>query len=56
MNATSKARKHRTPIKWKRILNGVVLWAILLIFFIPALWIILTSVRSRAAINAHPPI
>jgi multiple sugar transport system permease protein len=34
----------------------VLLWVILLIFFIPALWIILTSIRIRSEINAFPPV
>jgi multiple sugar transport system permease protein len=38
------------------VVNDVLLWAILLFFFIPALWIILTSFRVRSEINAHPPI
>jgi multiple sugar transport system permease protein len=40
----------------KNLLNDILLWVILFIFFIPALWIILTSVRIRTEINAHPPI
>ncbi len=40
----------------KEILNEILLWAILFIFFVPALWIILTSVRIRNEINAFPPV
>jgi multiple sugar transport system permease protein len=42
--------------RWKNTVNDVLLWAILLFFFIPALWIILTSVRIRSEINAYPPV
>jgi multiple sugar transport system permease protein len=42
--------------RWKNTLNDILLWVILLIFFIPALWIILTSIRLRAEVNAHPPV
>ena len=42
--------------RWKNTLNDILLWVILLIFFIPALWIILTSIRFRAEVNAHPPV
>jgi multiple sugar transport system permease protein len=37
-------------------LRNAALWAIILIWFLPALWIILTSVRDRIEIDAHPPI
>ncbi|MGD8793862.1 MAG: carbohydrate ABC transporter permease [Anaerolineae bacterium] len=49
-----KRRFHRD--RWKNRLNDVLLWLILFIFFIPALWIILTSIRIRSEINAHPPV
>jgi multiple sugar transport system permease protein len=42
--------------RWKNTFNDVLLWVILLIFFIPALWIILTSIRIRSEINAYPPV
>ena len=42
--------------KWKDRLNGILLWIILFIFFVPALWIILTSIRLRSEINAYPPV
>jgi multiple sugar transport system permease protein len=32
------------------------LWVVLFIFFVPALWIILTSIRIRSEINAYPPV
>ena len=37
-------------------LRNAALWAIVLIWFLPALWIILTSVRDRIEIDAHPPV
>jgi multiple sugar transport system permease protein len=42
--------------RWKNMVNDVLLWVILFIFFIPALWIILTSIRMRSEINAYPPV
>jgi multiple sugar transport system permease protein len=42
--------------RWKNRLNDLLLWAVLFFFFIPALWIILTSVRIRTEINAYPPV
>jgi multiple sugar transport system permease protein len=42
--------------RWKNRLNDILLWIILFFFFIPALWIILTSIRIRSEINAHPPV
>ena len=42
--------------RWKNALNDILLWVILFIFFIPALWIILTSIRLRSEVNAHPPV
>ena len=53
-NRTPKRRFRRD--RWKNILNDVVLWIVLFFFFIPALWIILTSVRIRSEINAYPPV
>jgi multiple sugar transport system permease protein len=37
-------------------LRNAALWTIVLIWFLPALWIILTSVRDRIEIDAHPPV
>ena len=50
-----KKRRYRRD-RWKNTFNDILLWVILLFFFIPALWIILTSVRVRSEINAHPPV
>jgi len=52
----SRSTRRRRPIRWKNVLNDTVLWAILIIFFVPVLWIVLTSVRIRAEVNAHPPV
>ncbi len=38
------------------IIRDIVLFIILLAFFLPALWIILTSMRPNAEINSRPPI
>jgi multiple sugar transport system permease protein len=49
--------KKRFQRDWlKHFLTDVLLWVILLIFFVPALWIILTSFRISSEINAFPPI
>src|SRR5574342_796929 len=59
MNTTSEIstlKKRFRRNRWKYIFSDVLLWVILLIFFIPALWIILTSMRIRSEINAFPPI
>lgn len=56
MNNGSPTRKHFRRLRRHRRLNDLLLWAILLFFFIPALWIILTSFRIRSEINAHPPV
>ena len=37
-------------------LRNAALWAIVLIWFLPAFWIILTSVRARIEIDALPPV
>jgi multiple sugar transport system permease protein len=42
--------------RWKNTVNDVMLWLILFVFFVPALWIILTSIRIRSEINAYPPV
>jgi multiple sugar transport system permease protein len=51
---TGKRRFRRD--RWKNALNDILLWIILFIFFIPALWIVLTSIRIRSEINAYPPV
>jgi multiple sugar transport system permease protein len=38
------------------IVRDIILFIILLGFFLPALWIILTSIRPNAEINSRPPI
>lgn len=53
---TNSLKKRFRRNRWKHILSDVLLWVILLIFFVPALWIILTSMRIRSEINAFPPI
>ncbi|RPH57514.1 MAG: carbohydrate ABC transporter permease [Chloroflexi bacterium] len=55
-NETNSLKKRFRRNRWKNVLSDVLLWIILLIFFVPALWIILTSMRIRSEINAFPPI
>jgi len=38
------------------VVRDIVLYLIILAFFVPALWIILTSVRPNIEINARPPV
>ena len=59
MNTTDESRSLKKRFRrnrWKHTFSDVLLWIILLIFFIPALWIILTSIRIRSEINAFPPV
>jgi multiple sugar transport system permease protein len=37
-------------------LRDILLWVIVLIFFLPALWIIITSIRPNVEINTRPPV
>jgi multiple sugar transport system permease protein len=56
MNRTSIHKRRFRRDRWKNILNDLLLWVVIFFFFIPALWIILTSVRIRTEINAYPPV
>jgi multiple sugar transport system permease protein len=56
MSSRNVGKRRFRRDRWKNRLNDILLWVILFIFFIPALWIILTSVRLRAEVNAHPPV
>ena len=47
-----KSRRRRTS----DVVRDIALYIILLIFFLPAVWIILTSMRPNAEINSRPPI
>jgi ABC-type glycerol-3-phosphate transport system permease component len=55
-NNRQPAKKRFRRDRLKHLLTDILLWVILLIFFVPALWIILTSFRIRNEINAFPPI
>jgi multiple sugar transport system permease protein len=46
-------RKH---IKGRYSLSNIILIIILLLFFLPSLWIVLTSIRPNIEINARPPV
>jgi len=48
-----KRKEYRKP---KYLLSNIILILILSIFFIPSVWIVLTSVRPNIEINARPPI
>jgi len=49
----TRAGRRRTPVDF---LRDAVLWIIILLFFLPALWIILTSIRPNVEINTRPPV
>jgi multiple sugar transport system permease protein len=56
MSADVSIRRRSRRIRRNDVLRDILLWIILLIFFIPALWIIQTSIRIRSEIDAHPPV
>jgi multiple sugar transport system permease protein len=56
MTTTSMHKRRFRRDRWKNTINDLLLWVVLLFFFIPALWIILTSIRIRTEINAYPPV
>lgn len=50
-------RRHaRRKLRVGDIARNILLAIILIIFFLPVFWVILTSVRHRVEINAHPPV
>jgi multiple sugar transport system permease protein len=51
----SQPRSRRRTRNSDRLRNAA-LWAIVLVWFLPAFWIILTSVRARIEIDALPPV
>jgi multiple sugar transport system permease protein len=56
MNRTDIHKRRFRRDRWKNTINDLLLWLVLFFFFIPALWIILTSIRIRNEINAYPPV
>jgi multiple sugar transport system permease protein len=56
MKKTNLHKRRFRRDRWKNVANDVLLWVVLFIFFVPALWIILTSIRIRSEINAYPPV
>lgn len=48
--------KRKKYVKSKYTLSNIILIIVLLIFFMPALWIVLTSIRPYIEINARPPV
>lgn len=47
----SARKKH-----WQQGLYNVIVYLIVLVFFLPVIWIILTSMRPEVEVNARPPI
>jgi multiple sugar transport system permease protein len=56
MAATNEFGKRSRRIRTGDRARDILLWLIVLIWFVPALWIILTSVRLRTEVDAHPPV
>jgi len=54
-HATSERRSHRRT-RPSDTLRNLALWAIVFIWFLPALWTISTSMRIRNEIDALPPV
>ena len=56
MAANSEFATRTRRVRTSDRLRDLLLWLIILIWFLPALWIILTSVRLRNEVDAHPPV
>jgi multiple sugar transport system permease protein len=56
MAANTEFGKRSRRIRASDRLRDVLLWVIVLIWFLPALWIILTSIRARTEVDALPPV
>jgi len=56
MTALSSERRGGRRATTTDRLRNALLWAIVVVWFLPAFWIILTSVRNRTEIDSHPPI
>lgn len=52
----TKAPSHRRRVRRGAALSNTALWVIVFLWFLPALWIILTSIRIRKEIDAYPPV
>ncbi len=53
---TTPLKKRHRRDRWTNLASDVALWVIMLIFFLPVFWIILTSVRDRTEITSFPPV
>jgi multiple sugar transport system permease protein len=56
MAASRTSKSYRRSRQTSRWLSNAALWLIVFIWFLPAMWIILTSVRLRNEIDTHPPV
>lgn len=52
----SPVKSYRRTVRTGRLVQNIILWLIVLLWFLPAFWIILTSVRIRSEIDAIPPV
>ncbi len=52
----SPFKSYRRTVRTSRLAQNIILWAIVLFWFLPVFWIILTSVRIRNEIDAMPPV
>ena len=56
MAANTEFGKRSRRIRTSDRLSDLLLWIIVLVWFLPAFWIILTSVRARTEVDALPPV
>ncbi|MEN8097582.1 MAG: carbohydrate ABC transporter permease [Chloroflexota bacterium] len=54
--STQAAVSPRRRRKKRNVISNIALYLILLVFFLPSVWIAITSIRARIEINAFPPI
>ncbi|PJF46778.1 MAG: carbohydrate ABC transporter permease [Chloroflexi bacterium] len=48
--------RHSSRRRWSSALLDVLVWLILVIMLVPALWLVFTSVRNPVEVNAKPPV
>ncbi|BCX03986.1 MAG: sugar ABC transporter permease [Candidatus Roseilinea sp.] len=48
--------RHSSRRRWSSALLDVLVWLILIVMLVPALWLVFTSVRNPVEVNAKPPV
>ncbi|GIV84410.1 MAG: maltose ABC transporter permease [Candidatus Roseilinea sp.] len=48
--------RHSSRRRWSSALLDVLVWLILVVMLVPALWLVFTSVRNPVEVNARPPV